>query len=65
MGLVGVADIGPTLAARSLAERDMPFPQLTATPGAETTLEEAGMVVLGGFDDLIGQSRKCSLTISR
>lgn len=54
MELVGVADVAPTLAIRALAERGMPFPLFAAVPGSETSLEEAGATVSGGFDDLIG-----------
>lgn len=54
MELIGVADIAPTLAVRALAERGMPFPMFAAVPGAETSLEGAGVPVSGGFDDLIG-----------
>ena len=55
MELVGVADIAPTLPVRALKERGMPFKLFTAYDGAEVALEEAGIPVSGGFDDLLGE----------
>ncbi len=55
MELVGVADVAPTLAVRALKERGMPFKLFTAYDGAEKGLEEAGIPVSGGFDDLLGE----------
>lgn len=55
MELVGVADVAPTLAVRTLEERGMPFPLFAAVPGAEKDLEAAGIPVAGSFDDLLGE----------
>lgn len=55
MELVGVADVAPTLPVRALKERGMPFKLFTAYDGAEVALEEAGIPVSGGFDDLLGE----------
>ena len=55
MELVGVADVAPTLAVRALAERGMPYDLFTAMPGAEETLEAAGIPVSGDFDDLLSK----------
>ncbi len=53
MELVGVADIAPTLAVRALVERGMPHRLFAAAPGAADVLEDAGVPVSGGFDDLL------------
>lgn len=50
---VGVADVAPTMAMRALKERGMPFQLFAAVPGSEQGLEEAGIPVSGGFDDLL------------
>lgn len=55
MELVGVADVAPTLPVRALKERGMPFKLFTAYDGAEKGLEDAGIPVSGGFDDLLGE----------
>ncbi len=55
MELVGVADVAPTMAVRALKERGMPFSLFAAMPGTEKALEEAGIPVAGGFDDLLGE----------
>jgi glyceraldehyde-3-phosphate dehydrogenase (NAD(P)) len=55
MELVGVADVAPTMAVRALKERGMPFKLFAAVPGSEQGLEEAGIPVSGGFDDLLGE----------
>ncbi len=55
MELVGVADVAPTLPVRALKERGMPFPLFAAVPGTESSLEDAGIPVTGGFDDLLGE----------
>lgn len=54
MDLVGVADVAPTLAVRTLKDRGMPFPLFAAVPGSEEALEGAGIPVSGSFDDLLG-----------
>ncbi|MFV1960613.1 MAG: type II glyceraldehyde-3-phosphate dehydrogenase [Acidimicrobiia bacterium] len=55
MELVGVADIAPTLPVRALAERGMPYRMFAAMPDSAVRLEDAGIVVSGGFDDLLGE----------
>lgn len=54
MELVGVADVAPNLAVRSLVERGMPYDLYTAMPDAQDRLEAAGVPITGGFDDLLG-----------
>lgn len=55
MELVGVADVAPTLPVMALAERGMPYDLYAAMPGAEATLEAAGIPVSGDFDDLLSK----------
>lgn len=55
MELIGVADIAPTLPIRALAERGMPYRLFAAVDDAASTLEDAGIPVSGGFDDLISE----------
>jgi glyceraldehyde-3-phosphate dehydrogenase (NAD(P)) len=55
MELVGVADIAPTLPVLALAERGMPYRLFAAAPGAEDTLEAAGIKVSGTFTELIAE----------
>ena len=53
MELVGVADVAPTLSLRALKDRGMPYKLFCAVAGKEKALEEAGIPVSGGFEDLL------------
>jgi len=53
MELVGVADVAPTLSLRALKDRGMPHKLFCAVAGKEKALEEAGIPVSGGFEDLL------------
>ena len=55
MELVGVADVAPTLPVQALAERGMPYRLFAAMPDSVTRLEDAGIPVSGGFDDLLDE----------
>ncbi len=55
MELVGVADVAPTLAVQALRDRGMPIKMFAAIPGSEKVLEDAGVPVSGGFEDLLGE----------
>lgn len=55
MELVGVVDVGPTLAVRALAESGMAYDLYLVDMDARSRLEELDIPVTGTMDDLLGQ----------
>ncbi len=54
MELVGVADVAPTLSVRALAERGMPYAFFNGIPENRQKLEDAGVVISGSMEDMVG-----------
>ena len=55
MELVGVVDVGPTLAVRALAESGMAYDLYLVDMTAQSRLDDLGIPVTGSLDDLLGQ----------
>ena len=55
MELVGVVDVGPTLAVRALAESGMAYDLYLVDMAAQSRLDDLGIPVTGSLDDLLGQ----------
>jgi len=60
MELVGVADVGPTLSVRALAERGMPYDFYLAVPENRAAVEAVGVKVSGTLEDLV---EKCDVIL--
>lgn len=55
MELVGVVDVGPTMAVRALAESGMAYDLYLVDMAAKSRLDELDIPVTGSLDDLLGQ----------
>lgn len=53
MELVGVADVGPTLAVQALREKGMPYDLYTAMPEKRAELDKCGIPISGTLEDLV------------
>jgi len=53
MELVGIVDLAPTLALRALSEIGMPYDLYLVDPGRKGEFEDAGIPVVGSFEDLL------------
>lgn len=56
MELVGVADVGPTLAVMALKEKGMPYDFYLAVPENREKLEQYDIPITGSLEDLVAKS---------